>query len=131
MSEKLFALRKIGGSMSETVLWTNPNQTGNFGATTITLSESVNNFKYIKVVFRFSTQTNNQNYVIFPLDMWINSTATNGKNRCVIASYASNIFARGIAYASATSVTIGACYQVNQTGSGNNYVIPVEVIGLK
>lgn len=38
-----------------TILWTNPNPTSNFPTQTITLNESLNNYKYYEILFRQST----------------------------------------------------------------------------
>lgn len=38
-------------------IWTNPNPTSNFGAQTITLSESLDNYEYYEILFRQTTNT--------------------------------------------------------------------------
>ena len=37
-----------GGMLEETVLWTNPSPTSDFAAQTVTLSDSISNYDYIK-----------------------------------------------------------------------------------
>lgn len=56
MSEKLCALRKIGGgTLKETALWTNPNPSSSQGTQTITLNQSYEKFNFVKI--RFKTYT--------------------------------------------------------------------------
>lgn len=52
-----------GGGMTETVLWTNPNPTTSFAPQTITLSQSVSNFKLFGLYFIANT-TNQPNNII-------------------------------------------------------------------
>ena len=44
-----------GGTLRETVLWTNASPTSQMAETSITLSEDITNFDYIKIYWRLST----------------------------------------------------------------------------
>ena len=59
MSEKLASIeKKGGGKMSETVLWTNPSPSSNrSGTNTITLSESYENYDFIRIKFKYVAST--------------------------------------------------------------------------
>lgn len=66
MSEKLCALRKKGGGgqkYTETSLWTNSSPSSDFAAQTVTLSDSIDNYKYIKIKYVFSSSYNTGNYL--------------------------------------------------------------------
>ena len=58
MSEKLCTLRTKGGGggkYTETSLWTNPSPTSSFSGQTVTLSDSVSNYKYIAIKSGFNS----------------------------------------------------------------------------
>ena len=61
------ALFRCGANagMSETVLWTNPAPTTNMTSTTITLSQSISNFDFVKLYWRVSTSNNTETYNLY------------------------------------------------------------------
>ena len=133
MSEKLCALRKIGGGMSEKVLWTNPNPTSSFSQSACSLSESVDNFDYIKVLYRASTSNNTQGSAIWPTSIIKISSGGANKIRTSFSATdaSSNIFSRIIGYNNSQSLTIGNARQWGQDIDNNTLAIPLEIIGLK
>ena len=62
MAEKLCQIKKKGGKkesgFDETTLWTNNAPTSAFAAQTITLSDSIDNYDYIKISAVYSTASN-------------------------------------------------------------------------
>ena len=139
MAEKLCSLRKKGGKMSETVLWTNPSPTSTFASQTVNLSQSIQNFKYIK--FKYANNcydTTVQSSVIISIEDWINNQSTSG---CHIGlgsrgDIGSSVFyyLRFAYYASNTSITfdVGLQSRIGTTSSTENAAaIPLQIIGLK
>ena len=55
MAEKLCTLRKSGGGMSKTVLWTNSSPTSAFAGQSVALSKGISDFKYLCIEVRYST----------------------------------------------------------------------------
>lgn len=134
MSEKLCALRKIGGGteLKETVLWTNPNPTSSFSPTACSLSESIDNFDYIKVLYRVSTSNNTQGSAIWPTSTIKIGGGANKIRASFSAQNASSvIYSRIVGYNSTTSLQIGQCSAWNQSLSDNALAIPLKIIGLK
>ena len=133
MSEKLCALRKIGGGMSEKVLWTNANPTSSFNASACSLSESVDNFDYIKVLYRVSTSNSTQGSALWPVATIKTSSGGANKIRASFASQNANsvIYARIIGYNNAQSLQIGVSSVWGQSLNDNTTVIPLNIIGIK
>ena len=116
-----------GGSGAETTLWTNANPTSTYSSGTATLSQSMANFTYLKIVYRQSTTDSDEMSTLVPVDDLANSDA-----RISISwSVSNNIWSRNIAKVSNTSVTIGTCYKQAGANQGNSYVIPLNVVGIK
>lgn len=58
MAEKLCTLRKYGGgSLKETVLWTNPSPTSAFAGQSVALSKGISDFKYLCIEVQFATSS--------------------------------------------------------------------------
>lgn len=140
MSEKLCTLRKKGGGggkYTETSLWTNPSPTSNFAPQTVTLSDSIGNYKYIKIVYAFdknaSGQTNIED-VIYPVDDF--RRRTNGSSDwSIVEDFASSGYqwTRVSGYVSDTSISFGNCYRWSGSTAGtaqNQAIIPLEILGL-
>ena len=123
-----------GGAMTPTVLWTNPNATAAWTSSSVTLSEDMNNYRYIEVeVYR--TRTNHNE--IFKSGMYLVSDVVtfsgNGAGRMSVTfcGASNNVLTRNISYVSDTSLTISACYQFGSGTSDNNANIPYRVVGYK
>lgn len=132
MSEKLCALRKIGGgTLKETVLWTNLNPTSQMGDnTTLTLSENINNFKFIQVVARFSTSDATTFSAIMSVEDFLKSGTTN-KTRLYFGGIIDSNYCRTMRYTAATSVRVSTAYIFSGTSYNNAVIIPTQIIGLK
>ena len=134
MAEKLASLRKKGGKMSETVLWTNPSPSSGFAAQTLSLSQDIDNFKYLKFVYGYST-TYNTEHLSFSIsvDDFKKCVANNNRSYglCLTSRNSGNNFTRISFWVSDTSLSISNCYQFAGTASNNNLVIPVQIIGMK
>jgi len=130
MSEVLAQLeKKGGGDMSETVLWTNPNPTSGFSATTVTLSQAVTDFKFFKYVYRVSTTDSTIYSIIMSVEDFVNSVSSKSRF-CAMCSIGSQ-HVRALNYISPTSFQVELAYKVNSVGTTNTAAIPQAFIGLK
>lgn len=141
MAEKLCKLRTKGGGggakQTETVLWTNSAPTSNFAAQTVTLSDSIGNYKYVKIVYSITNTTSGQTDiedVIYPVDDFRRRTNVSG-NWSIVEDFSSGGYqwTRTSGYVSDTSISMGNCYRWNTSSSGtmqNQAIIPLEILGL-
>ena len=132
MSEVLAQLeKKGGGDLKETILWTNPSPTSSFGGVDVSLSETIENFKYVKLYFRISTSNSTQSATIYEKDIFKAFTsAGNGASGAISARQSNTNYFRRVAYKSPTEIT----YLNTVTASGGydgNYLIPLKFCGLK
>lgn len=138
MSEKLCTLRTQGGGggakVIETVLWTNPSPSSNFSAQTVTLSDSIDNYDYIKVNYNYSASSSSQYSDIRPVSVFKQGVYPQQDYTPLMSlgCYAGNVAtARGVMYASATTVRFSPANNVASTGSADNRAIPTAIIGIK
>lgn len=136
MSEKLASLRQKGGSLSRTVLWTNPNPTTAFNAQTVTLSDSISNYDYIEVSFYRADTVQTVSRTIIPTADFINMTVANRNMMGAIGYFASagttQYFARTFSYGTDRTVIFRNAAQVGgNTTTYQTGAIPIEVAGLK
>ena len=138
MAEKLCTLRTKGGGggakYTETSLWTNPSPSADFVAdTTVTLSQGMSNFKYIKITWaRTTTELSNVGSVIYPVEDFVrykwgtaNPTANIG-----ITNTSNAPFARTVIYVSDTKIKFGINARINYANTTNTGNIPLTILGL-
>ena len=123
----------VSGSLSETPLWelTASQQTSNFAKQTVSLSQDMATYDFIKFVFRLTTSNASSIDVIYKSSDVLQFSDSNVTNKFVgcAAAYTSNWAYRRIYYISNTSVrfTDG----ILGTGTNNSQLIPLGVYGLK
>ena len=120
--------RSGGGSDTETVLWTNGSPTSSFAQKTVTLSDNINNYDYIKMTFRYSTSDDTELVEIFPVENIDINTAKRSTYLGVMW-YAGSWKYRNITN-NYTSVEISNCVFVGGSSS-NGSIIPLQIIGIK
>ena len=127
-----------GGQPTETVLWTNPNTSAEFGANDVTLSDSITNYDLIKIVYKFTTTssdtTENTSASITPTDLVFCSTESTGnKPKFSIAarSGGGTIGVRIVSYVSDTSIRIDRGRRIGSTSYADGNAIPIKIIGIK
>lgn len=122
------------GDLEETVLWTNPSPTSGMGATTVTLSQSIANFKYIKITGRNVTSASVNLQAVYS-QSYVAGTSSSGPAMSLMYSF------------SDTSGRVRNCYRVSNTTirfttgydiyAGHTWTessavnIPYQIIGLK
>lgn len=138
MAEVLASLKKIGGSgeqYTETVLWTNPSPAEIFDAQTVTLSDSISNYKYIAFKYKYGNTTADTDYAleIFPIED-IRGSVADSNNRDIVSlgiiTATAQLWSRAVYYVSDTSLQFSLCYRLNASGSTRNGANPIEILGI-
>lgn len=125
-----------GGALTETTLWTNSAPTSSFVEQTVTLSDSIENYKYIKFRYYLSTTLHSSREIIVPIDtLKLSASPAYGTSTPNIAasltSESSVMYARRIYFVSNTSLQLATPVGINSTSTANNAAIPIEIIGMK
>lgn len=127
-----------GGGMTETLLWENPNPTADFSASTVTLSDNLSNYDYIKfVAYRNKSSRTGINVyeIIVNRDSFVkvqSQYAYGGSYFCFYAKYGNtNEYKRPVRYSSDTGIYFLNCTSLNSSGTTNSYCIPAAIYGLK
>lgn len=137
-----------GGGLSETILWTNPDKGVTyypaFAAQTVTLKDSISNYDYLKFVCIRGHRTSNPNdriNTIIARQDFVNYCSTPGSsdyNGLAISvkkgDTNSTQYYRYAHYYSNTQVKFLAAIGQTSTGRGstsNDYLVPINIIGLK
>lgn len=121
-----------GGALSETVLWTNPSPTSNLSIGNKTLSQSVDNFKKIRVYYRLSTSNSTTSYVTYDVEEFKKFLLAGTNAAAGIAYRAPNIsYVRTFYYVDTTTISFGSCYKLRATSTDDSLIIPTKVCGLK
>ena len=123
--------------MTETVLWTNSNVANTFASQTITLSQSISNYDYIKITVTSST-SNTTEYMdtIFKVSDFITyvqpSSSVNHWPQPAVGARAggANDFRR-LLYVPDNKISVSDCSAAGSTQTYNTRVIPVKVTGMK
>ena len=134
MAEKLCTLRTKGGGggkYTETSLWTNPSPNSNFAQTTVTLSDSMSNYKYLAFAFKgVTSSTTVVRAVVSVEDLGKMGITSNAPDIRLNGTASANGYSRYVIKASDTTITFGAAYATNTQASDNSRAIPVEILGL-
>lgn len=129
--------KKTAGGMTETVLWTNSAPTASFSARTVTLSDSLKNYKYFKVVYRSSNTADIDFYVLFPVlgsdgefMYYVGNSRAKG---CISYNISSGTARQRRLYINntdGTEVGFTACQNVTSTTTVNGALIPIAIHGV-
>jgi len=139
---KIRAMIGIGGSQpTETVLWTNPSPTADFESQPVNLTkngvaESIQNYDYIKVTYKFSKSDADSTAVSALMSVadftYCTNDSTARKPKFVMGAKLDNYSnARFVFYATDTTVKFGSSARCNQSGFNAAYVTPLKIIGVK
>jgi len=123
-----------GKNFDETILWTNNAPTSSYaGGSSVSLSQDIDNFDYIKVNYRLSTTDSTEASVLMSVADIKNSIASNNHNIMMFFSRpnAASYYGRYVSYSSDTSLIISPAYQWNTTSTNNNCAIPLSIVGCK
>ena len=118
---------------NETSLWTNSNPTTAFSAQAVTLSQSIENFKYVKIRFRNHTANATEGCIIIPVDDFKKSATSCADNRVRIAMdsvVSGATYERLVIYTDNTTINFTTTYRVGATNTSDTPSIPLEILGL-
>ena len=118
------------GGSTETVLWTNNSPTSTFAGQTITLSDSLDNYTYVKIKYRISTSVSTESSAIVPVSEFVHMTQTSDTFKIGTGSFDSSTYVRTAYYGSATTIVFNNGYKLGSTSQANGMLIPVSVIGI-
>lgn len=127
-------LPMMGGGLSETVLWTNPDTSVDFGAQVVTLSDSLDNYSYIKINYRYNKGSGTESIsIIISVDDFKKTSVRPGHKCSITVLDNTYWYTRYYWYTSSTTVQIYPCYRTSSNGmtQTNNVVIPNYISGLK
>jgi hypothetical protein len=136
MAEKLCELRKKGGGggkYTETSLWTNPSPTSEFSGGNVTLSDSLSNYKYIKIKTRVSTTiatTWSTIYLVDDFKTFAQNSTPSGCGHIASMNTSNTRRSRGVVYVNDTTVNYKVVYEDGTPTQNNTNTIPVEILGL-
>lgn len=114
----------------ETILWTNSAPTSAFAAQNVTLSDDINNYKYIKISFRVSTSNSETSSVIMSVEDLKNTDVFDSTGLTYGSMSGNGYKVRDYYYVNNTSISFTSGYQINYVNTDNNSCIPVEITGL-
>lgn len=133
MSEKLCALRKIGGGMSETVLWSNSAPSSSFIGQSVTLNQSIEGFKEIRFYFRCTTTNSKESFVTYSVEEFKTYLLSQTTFSAAL-SYRHNgtqTYVRTVFYTDSTHIYVGGAYYFQTGNTDNTTAIPTKIVGLK
>lgn len=131
VSTYLTASVNVNVQPTETTLWTNSSPTTAQAAnTTITLSQAMSNFDYLKIKYRYSTSNSEEGYAMYPVSFFRNSPGT-GKCVAMIGIKGTFAAARRLDYISDTQFSITASVRCGGTDVSTAQLIIVGVYGIK
>lgn len=117
---------------AETTLWTNSSPTSSFGAQNVTLSQSIQNFNYIKIICRASTSVSTTSEAIYSKSFVLSCVSGNAAPRMALSTRTgSQSYVRIVNYASDTQIYFDTGHKRATSGDTNGYVIPTSIVGLK
>lgn len=132
MSEKLCKLRKCGGggNMTEVVLWSNPNPTAQMSNPTLTMSENITNYDYVRIYWRISTTDSTESSIIVASGD-ISPDAVNNNTISFNSRAGGYNFGRMLFVDSTPdSIIITTAVRRGQTNLDNTMAIPTKICGI-
>ena len=126
--------------MSETTLWTNSAPSSDFAAQDVTLSDNINNYKYIKItaILNNGGWSNVVSSHTIEVSEFVKSLSnTSGYINAITGRHLENsiiYYVRYAQYKGNTTVNFGSCIMVTGTSSAaarNQAMIPTQIVGLK
>ena len=133
MSEKLAQLEKKGGNLTETVLWSNSSPSSSFIGQTVTLSDDLLSYDYVKVKFRKIKSESDEKSVMMSVTEYLSmSNAANSFCGMGLCIYISNTYyTRRTLSPDSTHVLFNNANRIDASGTIHDYLIPTAIIGMK
>lgn len=124
-----------GGSLDETTLWINPNPTSDFAQQSITLSDDIDNYDYIKIEVKGNTSSTwsaPNICILCSVEDFKTTGSTAGHSRIAAGIRAtSGTYTRLFDYIDDTTIDASNSVLVSTGGNTNNTNVPIKISGLK
>ena len=134
-----------GGSLKRTLLWERNSSyssqefpyTSGSESNDVSLSDSIQNYDFIELLYRASTNTSSAVSVIIPVNAFTQcgTAATDQRPKYAISgrdtALVSATLVRGVTYNDNTSITISNAFKMNSSGTDNRIAVPTKIYGLK
>ena len=124
----------MGKGYTETVLWQNPSPTSEFVSGNVTLSDSLSNYKYIKIKARAATTNEtiwSTIYLVDDFKTFAQNSTVSGCGHIAIMNANNARRSRGLVYVDDTTVNFKVAYEDGNSTLLNTTVIPLQIIGIK
>lgn len=125
----------------ETLLWTNPDRTANFAAKDVTLSETIDTFKVLKIVYAYNQTSAEDTFRTVIIPVWnLNGTdymykyagsAAGYRAACIIETSGGTSRARTFNIKNGTTIHFYGAQNIGGSTTANTTVIPVYIYGIK
>ena len=132
MSEKLCKLRKCGGgnSMKEVELWSNPDPTIQMSNPTLSMSENITNYDYVRIYWRISTSNSTESSIIVATGD-VSPDAVNNNTISFNSRAGGYNFGRMLFLGNTPdSILITTAVRRGQTNVDNTMAIPTKICGI-
>lgn len=125
--------------LKETVLWTNPAPTSSFASQTVTLSDDISNYTYLKVEYKIQNTSASSIFALFDVEEFkvvAQSAPTTGflgiLGACTGAWANASFYKRVLAYQTETSIYFANASTISNVATAtSDYLIPTQIIGIK
>lgn len=127
------------GTLQETVLWTNPSPTSAISGVTITLSDDMDNYDYLKVKISASKDTSTEplsiiSYLVPVEDVKKSVYGSSAQPHSIIglvaSSASSTYYCSRLTYTDNTTLGISGARNIVSGATSNNFCIPLEISGV-
>lgn len=135
--------KNASSAESATLLWSNDDRTASFSAQDVTLSQAVDSFRYLRVIYAYSTSSAEDSFREVMVPVWntertaymygyVASSGT-GYRAALCLKNSSNVTRARTFWIleGGESVHFFACSNVGSSGTSNTGCIPVYIYGIK
>lgn len=135
--------RNASSAESATLLWSNSDRTASFSAQDVTLSQAVDSFRYLRVIYAYSTSSAEDSFREVMVPVWNNdrsaymygyvSSSDTGYRAALCLKNSSNVTRARTFWIleGGEKVHFFACSNVGSSGTSNTGCIPVYIYGIK
>lgn len=135
--------KNASGAESATLLWSNDDRTATFSAQDVTLSQSVDSFKYLRVVYAYTTTSSEASFreVIIPvwnsdktayMYQYVSGSTTGYRAALCLRNSNAETRARTFnIYSDGERMHFYGCQNIGSSTTGNAGCIPVYIYGIK
>lgn len=135
--------RNASSAESAALLWSNDDRTASFSAQDVTLSQAVDSFRYLRVIYAYTTSSAEDSFREVMVPVWNNersaymygyvASADTGYRAALCLKNSSNVTRARTFWVleGGEKVHFFACSNVGSSGTSNTGCIPVYIYGIK